>query len=305
MKIAILGATSHIAKGLISRFFREAGNELSLFVRNKDKLVNFLTSINYNNDKIFTFDQFGKHEYDVVINCVGFGTPEKVKSSSYEIFRVTEYYDNMILDYISKNTETLYINFSSGAVYGKDFSKPVGFESQEFTAVNSVTSEDFYRLAKLNSEVKHRSYNNLKIVDIRVFGYLSEFIDTSSRFLFTEILHSIKNNEVFNTSGEDIIRDYVYVDDLFEFIKLSMQSDNQNTVYDVYSSAPVSKFNMLDHLNNKYGLKYKINNVEFINATGLKSNYYSEMKTNDFNYLPKYSSLDSIDKTLSLLIGEK
>lgn len=44
-KIAILGATSHIAKGLIYNFNKEEANELFLFARSIDRLQGFLKSI--------------------------------------------------------------------------------------------------------------------------------------------------------------------------------------------------------------------------------------------------------------------
>lgn len=47
-KIAILGATGHIAKNLISSFKSLENYNLFLFARSDEKLNNFLKIINYN-----------------------------------------------------------------------------------------------------------------------------------------------------------------------------------------------------------------------------------------------------------------
>ena len=75
-KIAILGATSHIAKGLIFNFTKSKKDELFLFARFPDKVKNFLRVNNLGlNCHIYGFKYFQRGEYDVVINCVGLVSP--------------------------------------------------------------------------------------------------------------------------------------------------------------------------------------------------------------------------------------
>jgi hypothetical protein len=45
LKIAILGANSHIAKGLINNFLSEKSNSLYLYTRSSGKCKNFLSSL--------------------------------------------------------------------------------------------------------------------------------------------------------------------------------------------------------------------------------------------------------------------
>jgi hypothetical protein len=66
--------------------------------------------------KISSYDSFHNGNYSAIINCVGIADPKKQKSNPYESFTVTEYYDNMCIDYTRSHAATRYINFSSGAV---------------------------------------------------------------------------------------------------------------------------------------------------------------------------------------------
>ncbi|MCJ7571849.1 MAG: NAD(P)-dependent oxidoreductase [Candidatus Thermoplasmatota archaeon] len=299
-KIAILGATGHISKGLISNFCESLQNyELFLFARSLQPLRIFLKCVSYEyNDKIHLkkMDEFNNGKYDVIINCVGAGTPSKVKALGGDILRLTETFDNLILDYLLSNNNTLYINFSSGAAYGKDFGSPISESSLVNIEVNNLGAQDYYTISKINSEAKHRSMVNFNIVDLRVFNYFSRFIDMNSKYLITEVLNCIKNNTEFITNSNDIIRDYVHPTDLFKLVEKCVLKHSINDVFDVYSLKPVTKFEILECLKDKYNLKYAINdNLDFINATGFKKNYFSiNKKAEKIGYAPIFTSLECI-----------
>ena len=159
-KIAILGATSHIAKGLMLNFIQNKEDKLFLFARLPRKVRNFLEAHSLGSHRhIYDFKHFRREKYDVIINCVGVGTPAKVKEASGEVFKLTEEFDNMILGYLRRYPDTLYINFSSGAVYS--------------ISVDDIKPEHYYGIAKLHQEAKHRALRKLNIVDIRVFPTLA------------------------------------------------------------------------------------------------------------------------------------
>ena len=121
-RIAILGATSHIAKGLISNFAQNTECKLFLFARSHKCIEEFLKENSLKGDILIKgFKDFHSYEYDVIINCVGLGVPNKLKGKTDLIFQLNEEFDNMVISYLDKHPRSRYINFSSGAVYGNNF----------------------------------------------------------------------------------------------------------------------------------------------------------------------------------------
>ncbi len=114
MKIAIMGATGHVAKNLIDHL---KGDELYLFSRTK-----------FN-----SYDFFDSYDYDAIINCIGYGNPADIEKAGPDLFFVTEKYDNLALEYLKRHEETKYIFISSGVVHS-----PID--------INHITKQNFYQV---------------------------------------------------------------------------------------------------------------------------------------------------------------
>ena len=296
-KIAILGATGHIAKSLINNFNKSDEYYLYLFARSTEKLDNFLKIINYDERiKKIELNDFTNEKYAAIINCIGIGDPKKLKDAGPDIFRLTEHYDNFILDYLKDNNGCIYINFSSGAAYGVDFTIPVEDKKCFEIDINNICSEDNYGIVKLYSEAKHRSCSHFNIVDLRVFAFFSRYIDLNSKYFISELISCIKTKKEFLTNTINIARDYVHPNDLFNLIDIIINIRKINDAFDVYSLKPITKFEILDYFTENYGLIYKIESGIFgENSTGIKDNYFSNnQKARNIGYVPKYSSKDCI-----------
>jgi len=305
MKIAILGATSQIAQDLILSFSKNQDYDFLLFGRNIEFLEKWINSENLSKKyQVKEYSEFDNHQkYDVIINFVGIGDPIKAQKMGSNIFKVTEQYDDMALKYLKQNKESKYIFLSSGAVYGGNYQEPVNKDTIATIDINNLKSTDWYTLAKLYAEAKHRALPDLSIVDIRVFNYFSHKQNMDARFLITDIVRAIKNKEVFKTSADNIVRDFITPPDFYHLVKAIIDFKHTNTALDCYTKSPVSKFDLLSELGSKFGLKYEINeSVGIINATGAKLNYYS---TNDIatniGYDPKNTSRDGIVQEIALL----
>ncbi|MDP2753820.1 MAG: NAD-dependent epimerase/dehydratase family protein [Nitrospirota bacterium] len=299
MNIAILGSTSQIAKNLI-RFFRiDEQYKLFLFARNCQAVHKFLASTTGALEpQLLGFDEFLKGDYDVVINCVGIADPRKQKEAGVDIFLITEHFDNLVLNYLFIHKDTIYINFSSGAVYGTTFTSGVNEKSAATVAVNNIKSKDYYRIAKLNSEAKHRAVKDRKIIDLRVFSFFSRFIDLSSSFLVAEMVRSAKCGNIFETTREDIVRDYVAPEDLWRLVLSCTKIQHVNSAFDVYSRKPVSKLELIAALTKNYALKVHYQESDTsASPTGQKNQYFSKNHRTEIElgYLPHFSSLDSIN----------
>ena len=301
MNIAILGSTSEIAKDIIYLFSKRTNYSLHLFSRNKEYLINWST-LNNLTSKILceTYENFNyKGNYNVIINFIGAGNPEKVKNISSTIIDITYEYDTLALNYLKNNPECKYIFISSGAVYGDNFEYPVNSNSKTILNNNKISNNDVYSIAKFHSEIRHRLLTDLGIVNVRIFNYFSRTMSLNSSYLITNILSSLLNKTKFLTNKENIARDYISAFDLYDLILNIILTNHINVTCDIYTKKHVKKLDLLDLLKTNYGLKYEIlnNYEELINKETIKMNYYSNNKDAEkyFNYTPKFTSLENLN----------
>jgi len=306
-QIAILGATSHIAKGLIRYFLKNGGFFLHLFARVPENVHSFLSTLATTSNNSYLLNEgyadFPDGGYDVIINCIGAGTLNKHKGDYTSYFTVTEEYDNLIVDYCKKNPDALYISLSSGAVYGRGHDAPVHKDSVNRVKVNQINPEDYYSIVRLYTESKHRAYGWLNIVDLRIFSYFSRFIDLADGYFITDVIDCTLNNKVLFTDNVNIIRDYLHPFDLFAMILSCIDAGKLNVAFDMISSKPVTKQEILDYFSIEYGLIYKVRQSSTaMSATGTKNIYCSRYNAaKEIGYINKYCSMDTI-KTEALHI---
>ncbi len=298
-KIAILGGTSHVGKGLVSRFLADKDVSLSWFGRSGERMKNFLNANNLSGNIMLRegYDDFPDGAYDVIINCVGAGTPEVLKDHYSLWFTVLEQFDNLVLDYLREvNDRALYVAFSSGALYGRNLQSVIDENSCYTINPNKINVPDYYAIAKLYAEAKHRSLPCLNIVDLRIFAYFSRFTDPDSGYLMTDVLKALLENTPLNTRKNDLVRDYIAPDDLYRMILLCMNQGSINMALDAYSAAPVAKMEMLKTFSERFNLK--VNFVDDITSVSLNATgriYCSDCRfAEKIGYRPKYTSLEGL-----------
>jgi nucleoside-diphosphate-sugar epimerase len=192
-------------------------------------------------------------------------------------------------------------------VYGSDFSQAATASTPSHFDVNHLQAQDWYGAAKFHAECRHRALSKLSIVDIRVFSYFSSSQDPSARFLISDVLRSIKAGDIFSTTAENIVRDYLGPHDLNQMIQKILKSTPTNTAVDCYTKQPVEKFQMLEALKSKFGLVYELVNCEVgVNATGDKKNYYStnQIASYIFEYSPTFSSMENIFSQSEIILNQ-
>jgi nucleoside-diphosphate-sugar epimerase len=297
MKIAILGATSQIARDLIVSFSVDASQHLHLFARRPEEVTKWLVS----NDLVLRypvdeFAEFAKHEFDAVINFVGVGNPAQAVAMGNSIFDVTLRFDEMVLDYLKTHPACRYLFLSSGAAYGSSFNEPVTRDTMATVAINNLAQHEWYGVAKLHAECRHRAHPELAIIDIRVFNYFSRTQDIEARFLITDILRAIRDKTVLKTSSDYIVRDFLHPSDFYGLISALLAAPPANAAVDCYSCAPVDKPMLLAVMQEKFGLQYEmITTTAGVNATGSKPHYYSQNnRASEFVYQPTLTSLEGI-----------
>jgi nucleoside-diphosphate-sugar epimerase len=309
MKIAIIGATSQIAKDLIISFHENTDYDCFLFSRNTKKvtknLFNRLENFRYKN---LLYDSFSnEEEFDLILNFVSIVNPVPHKISGSEVFKVSESFDNMILNYLLKYPKTKYIFLSSGAVYGDIFHKPASKSSLSKFNINSFQYKDYYSISKFYLEAKHRSFETFSIVDLRVFNYFSSTQDLNANFFIIDVVNALMNKKTLATSSENIMRDYITPSDFFSLIQKIISFGELNIALDCYSKAPTKKFDLLAILERDFGLAYNVfDNESKKNVKDLKMNYFSKNKLAEtIGYYPEYSSIEGILKELNVLFLSK
>jgi nucleoside-diphosphate-sugar epimerase len=293
MNIAILGATSQIAKDLIISFANNERYKLFLFGRNQTNIHDWCLRQHISNrHEHLGYDAFSHTDhYDVIINFVGVGDPAVAKQMGSAIFDVTYQYDKLAIDYLQQYPQTKYIFLSSGAVFGGNFEQPVTEDSVAQVDLNHLQESDWYGIAKLYAEARHRALKDCAIVDVRVFNYFSRTQDMNARFLITDIVRAIQNNEVLKTAETNIVRDFISPVDFSQLIKAIIESPAMNCAVDCYTQAPIDKLSLLKSLQEKFGLRYELVTSAGLNATGAKINYYStNKKASEFGYAPSAKS---------------
>ena len=306
MKIAILGATSQIAKDFIASSATTEENQLSLFARRPDEVRIWLDAFGLNRRyAVDDFSGFGKEAFDAIINFVGVGNPVQALVMGNTIFDITSRFDEMALHYLYVHPSCRYLFLSSGAAYGSNFNAPATRDTKATVAINNHSPQEWYGVAKLHAECRHRSHPDLAIIDIRVFNYFSHTQALSARFLITDILRAIRDNEVLKTSPDYIVRDFLHPSDFHQLVSALLLAATTNTAVDCYSRASIDKLSLLAAMQEKFGLRYEITESSGINATGVKPHYYSlNTRAADFGYQPRLTSLEGVlqesEKALNL-----
>lgn len=308
MRIAILGATSQIARDLIVSFSTTEDKHLHLFARRPNEVTKWLAAVGlparYSVDE---FSGFAKQEFEAVINFVGVGNPAQAVAMGNSIFDITLRFDEMVLEYLQVHPSCRYLFLSSGAAYGSSFNEPANRDTPAVVAINNLAPHEWYGVAKLHAECRHRAHPELPIVDIRVFNYFSCTQDIAARFLITDILRAIRDRTILKTSPDYIVRDFLHPSDFYKLVSALLSAPATNAAVDCYSREPIDKLNLLATMQEEFGLRYEIAAATTsVNATGDKPHYYSlNKRAADFGYQPTLTSLDGIlRETKVILQGE-
>ena len=307
MKVALLGASSQIAKGLLKIFIQDEGHQMHLFTRDLSSFQQWIKSNKINSSHLSanSLEAFNHAvEYDLIINFIGIGDPSKAINMGASIFDITYDYDHLVLNYLSMHPKTKYIFMSSGVVYGDIFEHPASMDSKAIININSLQHTDWYAMAKLYAEARHRALQELCIIDIRVFNYISSDIDLGSRFLISDALRAINNKEILKTNDHNIFRDYIGPEDLHQLILRLIDQPFLNKSVDCFTSKVTDKFSILELLRLNFGLQYElVKSQAGIDAYGSRDNYFSiNQQAGDYGYKPLYTSLENIFKASEELL---
>lgn len=291
-RIAVFGATSVLARDFLSctSFPKSA---FACFARNRSRLVDLDLDL-----KLKTYEEFKTQEpYSAIVNFVGYGSPARAIDEAARILEVTRRFDSLALDYLRIHPETAYIFISSGSskVFSDIWSAPQDLRLIE----GRLGSEDFYPAAKYEAETRHRNLTDLKVCDIRVFNYVSPRQSLDDRFFFTDLARAYLSDSELQTSPIDILRDYADKDNLTQMIDLCLATPI-NAAFDLFTQKSVYKFELLEHLSQSLGLKFRVDDESKpLSPTGLKVEYVpTDFGAKSLGYSPKADSIENVIRSL-------
>jgi nucleoside-diphosphate-sugar epimerase len=302
-RVAILGASSQIAKDLILSFAREGNTEPLLYVRDTMAMQGWLDAHRLD-FPLAAYADYGKAPHDAVLNFVGVGDPQRAAQMGGAIFGVTQEFDDLALAGLRRHPERRYIFLSSGAAYNSGFEQPAGPDTRAIVNINALTPQDYYAVAKLHAECKHRALPDLHITDLRVFNYFSRSQQLDARFFITDLLRAVRDDTLLRTGPGSMVRDYLHPSDFHQLVSRVLDAPAGNRALDCYSAAPVEKMELLSEMQRRFGLRYELGAASVVNATGAKPHYYSlNRQAAELGYHPAYSSLDGIVAESVIILG--
>lgn len=309
-RIALLGANSQIGSDLALHWAGRADLQLDLYSRQPDMLAKWADGIERARPMACKgYDELlsAREDYDALINFVGVGDPAKAVAMGASIIDVTHHYDSLALSYLERAPACRYVFLSSGAVYGRNFAEPVDDRSVARIEINQIGPQDYYSVAKLAAEVRHRSTPHRNIVDLRVFNMFSRRQDVTARFFITDIIRAIEQGHALEVDAAPMTRDYLHPGDFAKLVDSVLQAEPANAAVDAYSRAPIGKFELLESMQARYGLQWTTRpGPAGINATGAKPNYYSlNRRAGAFGYEPGLTSLETIHTEASAMLEQR
>ncbi|MBK26351.1 MAG: hypothetical protein CME70_20295 [Halobacteriovorax sp.] len=301
-RICLIGATGFVGKGLICAAHKREDLKLTLSSRSTDQIQQFLNENDYDFDTI-ELNKIKSNQFDIIINAAGVCDPKVIQENPELLFKSHRDVDELIIENLRAFPKTLFFNLSSGAVYGADFLEPapkaIDWNVPDSLEDISGDPASMYSKTKIFFEKKHRDLKDLNIVDVRLFSIFHRHLNIGAHYFLSQLIESLKNKEVFVTSTQNIVKDYVHPVDLLNLAIMLWEKGQINCALDLSSAAPVKKSEIIEYFEQKHQLKVEYKEMEF---KGTKVNYYSTSKEAlELGFSPLGTSLECIAKEMEHL----
>lgn len=291
----IIGSNSQIGKSLLCNFINR--EDVYVMSSNHLKLVNFTKELdNKKKVQVLRFNPFEKFsppsDVSCIINCTGIGDPKRNQDASTISEDYSEFLDFKIINYLKNNSNICYFSMSTGGFFLGCGNYDDARKSREIKINLDSKDISYYFIKKLKAEVFHRKFNNLKIIDLRIFGFISEFIDLEANFFLSILMQSVIKGTKFKTTPSNFIRDYIKTDDIVKIINLVLYKP-KNDAIDIFSKEPVSKLEILDLFKKKFNLKC-FNTFKEIKPIKKPNIISSCQKAKKIGFVSESSSIENI-----------
>lgn len=208
-----------------------------------------------------------------------------------------------VLDNINRNDPNLVFNFiSSWFVYGKNSNIP--FREDDL----NCNPTGFYSITKRCAEQMIISFCETFGIKYRIFRLANVLGEgdlkiskkkNALQFLIKEI---VNGNDVELYYGGNVLRDYIYVDDVCHAIKHCMDNAPTNQIINIGSGKPYLFSNIIKtaiNLANSKSNIVDINPTHFHNVVQVKDSYLDTTKLKNFGYECRYDIKFIIERLIN------
>lgn len=245
-KYVIFGAAGFIGTNLSLKLANEQPSHLILL----DKKLEYFKHMEYYNNYCnvelrqsdFTCEEdYTKYlkENDIVYHLVSTTMPSNANLNISQELQANVVFTSKLLDAcVQKKVKKVIFVSSGGTVYGKDVKCPIN----ENNPTNPICS---YGLQKLTIEKLLSIYKYIYGLDYVILRLANPFgpFQRPNGLLgaVTTFIYRILNNETINIYGDgNVIRDYVYIDDVVEAILKVTKNKCKYDIYNIGSGVGVS-----------------------------------------------------------------
>lgn len=200
------------------------------------------------------------------------------------------------------------INFvSSWFVYGQNENIP--FKEDSYcnpTGFYSITKRCAEQMLICFCETFGYSYRIFRLAN--VIGEGDEKISKKKNALQYMIKEIVNGNDVDLYYGGDVLRDYIYVDDVCKGIKLAIDKGAVNEIYNIGSGIPSKFLDLVNTAIDTASSNSKINNIpatKFHNIVQVRNSYLDITKLNKLGFKVEYDAASTVKKLVQYYKNRK
>ena len=141
MDIAVFGATSTIAKEYVQTALGKSKHNFFLFSRSVASISKWIETLDADQVRLTgsSYEDFSvSREFDVIINFIGRGDPQRLKQEDSNFLLINDFFDNKILKYLTHHQRSKYIYISSGASHLSNFDNAINTGDQSNMDLNGL-----------------------------------------------------------------------------------------------------------------------------------------------------------------------
>nr|NNM91502.1 NAD(P)-dependent oxidoreductase [Bacilli bacterium] len=255
-KILLTGAKGFVGKNLYNKILHENRYEVTALGHKELDL--------FDEQRVKCY--FQEHQYDFIIDASVAGNVRPSGNESNDLLLLNQnlrmFYN--LVNYKNDNAKLIY--FGSGAEYDKRYPNCKVNEDK----VGHSIPADSYGFAKYM--MSHYASNHAEITCLRIFGLYGPFEDYAYKFISNSIVKTLFKMPII--IHQNVIFDYLYIDDLTSIIVYMLENWPRNRVINVTPTESIDLIKISQIIQKIHSCDYGIQ----VTKEGLNNEYTGDNK---------------------------